>query len=78
MDFFGVVHNWEGWWGGGAKMPPLPKICQTYPTMMKLGTAIPYLKKIQKMCSADVSIFSPESSKFCYLNKYRYRLHFDI
>ena len=28
---------------------PLPKICRTYPTVMKLGTVIPYLKKIQKM-----------------------------
>ena len=27
----------------------LPKICLTYPTMMKLGTVIPYLKKIQKL-----------------------------
>ena len=24
---------------------PLPKICHTYPTKMKLGTAIPYLKQ---------------------------------
>ena len=33
----------------GAKKAPLPKICQTYPTMMKLGTVIPYLKKFQKL-----------------------------
>ena len=33
----------------GAKKAPLPKICHTYPTMMKLGTVIPYLKKIQKI-----------------------------
>ena len=33
----------------GAKRPPLPKICHTYPTMMKLGTVIPYPKKIQKI-----------------------------
>ena len=26
--------------------------------------------------SADISIFSPEISKFCYIKKYRYRLHF--
>ena len=31
------------------KGPPLPKICHKYPTMMKLGTVIPYLKKIQKI-----------------------------
>ena len=34
---------------GGKKAPPLPKICHRYPTMMKLGTVIPYLKKIQKI-----------------------------
>ena len=27
----------------------LPKICHTYPTMMKFGTVIPYPKKIQKL-----------------------------
>ena len=34
----------------GVFLPPLPKICHTYPTMMKLfyGTVIPYLRKIQK------------------------------
>ena len=26
--------------------------------------------------SADISIFSKEFSKFCYIKKYRYRLHF--
>ena len=30
------------------------------------------------LSSADISIFSPEISKFCYINKYRSRLHFDI
>ena len=64
---------------------PVPKICLTYPTMMKLGTVIPYLKKIQKiyesrdtpLSSADISIFSMEISKDCYIKKCRYRLHFD-
>ena len=45
MGIFRAAHRW----GGGAKRPPLPKICHTYPTIMKLGTVIPYLKKIQKM-----------------------------
>ena len=31
------------------KVPPLPKTCLTYPALMKFGTVIPYLKKIQKM-----------------------------
>ena len=35
-----------GRWG---KKAPLPKIFHTYPTMMKIGTVIPYLKKIQKI-----------------------------
>ena len=34
--------------GGGGKKAPLSKLFQTYPTMMKLGTFISYLKKIQK------------------------------
>ena len=28
------------------------------------------------MIPADVSNFSPEISKFCYIKKYMYRLHF--
>ena len=31
------------------KKDPFPKICDTYPTMIKLGTVIPYLKKIQQI-----------------------------
>ena len=72
MGIFGATHEWEG-----AKRPPFPKICHTYPTMMKLGTVVPYLKKIQKyinyvihpLSSADIMIFSPEISKFCYIKK---------
>ena len=37
---------------GGTKRPPLPKIFHTYPTMMKVGAVIPYLKKIQKICKS--------------------------
>ena len=41
------------------------ELCHTYPTIMKLGTIIPYLKKTQKymnhvthlLSSADISIF---------------------
>ena len=45
MDIFGAAH---GWGEGGGQKVPLPKICHTYPAMMKLRTVIPYLKKIQK------------------------------
>ena len=62
----------------------LPKICHTYPTMMKLGTVIPYLKKTlyinhvtHPLSSADMSNFSLEISKFCYAKKYMYGLHFE-
>ena len=43
---FQAADRWGVW---EAKRPPLPKICRTYPTMMKLGTVISYLKKIQKL-----------------------------
>ena len=44
MSFFMAANGW-----GGAKKPPLPKICCTYSTVMKIVTAIPYLKKIKKL-----------------------------
>ena len=37
MGLFGAAQGWEA---------PLPKICHTYATVMKLGTVIPYPKKI--------------------------------
>ena len=46
MEIFGTAHGWGGGWD---KKALLPKICHTYPTMMKLGTVIPYLNKIQKI-----------------------------
>ena len=44
MGFFGAAHGW-GW---PKKTSLLPKICHTYPTMIKLGTVTPYLRKIEK------------------------------
>ena len=44
MGFFGAAHGW-----GGGKKAPLSKICHKYPTMIKFGTIIPYLKKFQKI-----------------------------
>ena len=43
VDLYGAAH---GWW---VKRLPLPKMSHTYLAMMKLGTVIPYLKKIQKI-----------------------------
>ena len=54
MGFFGAAH---GLGRGGAFWPQLIKIRYTYPAMMKLGTVIPYLRKIQKMYkSRDASL----------------------
>ena len=44
VGIFEAAHGW-----GGGKKTPFPKICHTYHAMMKLGTVIPYLKKIQKI-----------------------------
>ena len=44
MGLFGAAHRWE--WG---KKATVPKICHTNPTIMKLDTVIPYLKKTQKI-----------------------------
>ena len=43
MGLFEVAHGW------GSQRAPLPKICHTYPTIMKPGTVIPYLRKIKKI-----------------------------
>ena len=50
---------------GGGEKTPLPEICHTYLTMMKLGTVIHYLKKIQKMYeSRDTHI------EFCWHQRF--------
>ena len=48
VGFFVAAYGWEGR-GGGKKPTLFPKICHTYPRMMKLGTVIPYLKMIKKI-----------------------------
>ena len=69
---------------GGIFGSSLPKIFHTYPTMMKLelyltqGRPKKYVNHVAHLLSsAGISIFSSEISKFCYINKYRYRLDFD-
>ena len=53
MRLFSPNSGWAFWGlltdGGGGKKAPLPKIYHIYPTMMKLGALMPYLKKIQKI-----------------------------
>ena len=69
---FVAVHGQEG------KKAHFPKICQTYPRRIKLGTVIPYLNKIQELyksrdtisqslSSADISIFLQKSENFTVL-----------
>ena len=48
---------YSGWAFSGL----LPKNCHTYPTMMKFGTVIPYLKTIQKIHKLRDTIL-----KFCW------------
>ena len=43
MGHFGMLMD-----NGGKKVPFL-KICRIYPTMMKLGTVMTYLKEIKKI-----------------------------
>ena len=67
MDVVGAPHRWAQ----GEKVS-LPKICHTYPEVMKLGTVIPCLDKIKKiyeyvthtLISAGISIFQWKSAKF--------------
>ena len=79
--FPGLIANAGG--GGGQQKGPFPKICYTYPPMMKLGTVIPYLRKIQKMYKSPLEFswyqrfFTENISKFCYIKKYRYRFPFN-
>ena len=73
----------DGGKGGGKKALSLKSV--THAAIMKLGTVIPNLKKIQKdmnhvthpLSSPGISIFSPEIGRFCYIKKYRYRFHID-
>ena len=57
MGFFGDAHGG----GGGAFWPTLPEICHAYPTMIKLGTVIPYLRKTQNIYKSR-----DKSLEFCW------------
>ena len=69
-----AAHGW-----GEEHKGPFPKMFETNPIMIKLGTVIPWLKNIQKpykyvtrnFSSANISIFSPEISNFSYIRKER-------
>ena len=65
IGLFGAAHGW-GVLGGGQKSPPL-----------KSATHILQWRNLVKLyLIPDISNFSPEITKICYIKKYRYRLHF--
>ena len=77
MGFFGAAHGW----GAAKRLPSLKSVtsmmhlAQLYLTY---GRCENYMNhKTYSLRFADISIFSPEISRFCYIKKYRYRLHFD-
>ena len=76
--FFGAAHGL----GGPKRLPSLKyvlhilqwwhlaQLCITQRRSKK------YINHVtHHLSSADISIFSPKISKFCYTKKYRYRLH---
>ena len=81
MGFFGAAHGWE--WG--AFWPPSLKsashilqwwnLAQLYLTLGRSKKCINHVTN--PLSSADISIFSAETSKFCYIKKYTYTLEFD-
>ena len=73
IDLFEAAPGWRD-----AKRPCLPKICYTYPTMMKMCTVITYLKRWNKYINhVTHSLSVTDISKFFYIKTYRYKFHFD-
>ena len=70
-----------GWGKKASSLKSVRHILQWW----NVAQLLPYLKKIQKyiyyvthlLSSADIIIFSPEISNFCYIKKHRWRLHFN-
>ena len=79
---FGAAHGW------GRQKIPLPKISDTmnilqwsnlewlYFTQRRSKIYVNHVTHL--LSSACIIIFLLEISKFCYIKKYRYRLHFEI
>ena len=82
MGFFWAAH---GWGGRGKNVPPSLKsvtlilqswtLAQLYYTQKRSQKYINHV--IHPLNYADISNFSPEISKFCYIKKCMYRLHID-
>ena len=85
-NFFIPIQD-GSFWGcseiGGGEQKGCPSLKSvTHRKIIKFGTGVPYLpyQNINHMTHpskfAGISIFSPGISNFCYIKKYRYRLHF--
>ena len=82
MDLFEEAHGW-----GSKRLHSLKSVSHiSYNDETWHSYALPKDPKIKNkknhethpLSSADIGIFSPEISNFCYIKKYRYRLHFNI
>ena len=80
MGFFGAAHRW----GGQIGPPSLKSVThilqwwnleQLYLIWKGSEKYMDHVKHV--LSSADISNFSTEISKFCYIKKYMYRLQFD-
>ena len=79
MGFSGAAHGW----GGKAASTPynLSHISyndETWQLHLTQRKSKNYMNHVTNpLSSADISIFLPEISRFCYIKKYRYRFHLD-
>ena len=80
MGLFGVAHELEG---GGKKTPSLKSVTKSDNNETCYSYTLPkeypeYMNHVtHPLSSVDISIFSPEIRKFCYIKKYRHPLHID-
>ena len=80
MGLFGVAHELEG---GGKKTPSLKSVTKSDNDETCYSYTLPkeypeYMNHVtHPLSSVDISIFSPEIRKFCYIKKYRHTLHID-
>ena len=73
--------SWMGWWKRPPSIKSVTHILQWW-NLAELYLSQRRFKKYMNhvtnsLRSADISIFSPEISKFCYIKKFKYTLHFD-
>ena len=85
IDLFEAAHGWRAREGGGHKKAPLPWNLSHISYKDETWDSYTLPKEDRKkvlnhvtypLSSADISIFSLEISKICYIRKYKCRLHF--